>query len=338
MLTNSQCDQIKRIYDERLRRAMDLKEERATEIAESIPEIAEINREIIGNSTRALTLSLLNSDNDALDNLKATNNKLIERKRNLLVTHGYPSDYLEDIYECPECQDTGMIKDQDGFALVRCSCYSKTVIDTFYITDTRRELLENHEKFDKFIPDYYSKDKIDEELGKTHYDIMQESVTIALDFCDGFLYNYTNLLIHGNTGTGKTFLANAIASRLLDKNISVLYLPAYTFFDITRKSCSSDEEENRSAREELEFIYTADCLVIDDLGTESITKFTNSQLFILLEKRHLNKKPTIITTNLSKAKISHEYSERVYSRLVANFQFLKMPGDDNRTKQRLSNI
>lgn len=335
MLTNSQCDQINRIYDARRRNAMDLKEARTKELEEKLPAIDIINKRLIENSTKALTLSLLQGNDDALDNLKKSNDLLIRQKREMIVNAGYPANYLEDVYSCRECKDTGIIKDNDGVTITKCSCYNRTVIDNFYISETRRDLLYNKENFENFKPEYYSNVLMDEETEETHYELMKKSVSKALDFCDNFFTEYTNLLIRGNTGTGKTFLANSIARRLLDKNVSVLYLPAYTFFDITRKSCSQNEEENRAASEELEFIYTADCLVIDDLGTESITKFTNSQLFILLEKRHLNKKPTIITTNLSKTQISSMYSERVYSRLVANFLFLKMPGEDNRTKQAL---
>lgn len=337
MLTNSQFDEIKRIYDKRKRIAEDKKDERTKYVLEKIPAIEIINEQLISNSTKALTLSLLEGNSEALDNLKKNNDLLIRQKKEMMIAAGLPANYLEDVYQCPECKDTGIIKDRDGITITRCRCYAKTVIDTFYISEQRKELLANQENFDNFVPDYYSTTEIDEETGDTHYNLMMKSVTKALDFCDNFNISYSNLLIRGNTGTGKTFLSNCIARKLLDKNVSVLYMPAYTFFDITRKSCSSNEEENRAASDELDFIYTSECLVIDDLGTESITKFTNSQLFILLEKRHMNKKPTIITTNLSKMQIASMYSERVYSRLIANFEFLKMPGSDNRTRNAIGN-
>lgn len=337
MITNTQYDEIKRIYDRRRRIAEDKKEERMKYVSEKIPAIDDINEQLRSNSTKALTLSLMEGNNDALDNLKKSNNILIRQKQEMMRAAGLPADFLENVYSCPECKDTGIIKDEDGFTITRCRCYAKTVIDTFYISEQRKDLLANRENFDNFHPEYYSADEIDEETGDTHYNLMMKSVTKALDFCDSFNITYTNLLIRGNTGTGKTFLANCIARKLLDKNVSVLYMPAYSFFDISRKSCSANEEENRAATDELDFIRSAECLVIDDLGTESITKFTNSQLFILLEERHLNKKPTIITTNLSKAQISSMYSERVYSRLIANFNFLKMPGHDNRTRNVIGN-
>ena len=79
MITNTQYDEIKRIYDRRRRIAEDKKEERMKYVSEKIPAIDDINEQLRSNSTKALTLSLMEGNNDALDNLKKSNEGYIEK-------------------------------------------------------------------------------------------------------------------------------------------------------------------------------------------------------------------------------------------------------------------
>ena len=48
---------------------------------------------------------------------------LSEKKTELLTSHGYPADYLEMYYHCPDCQDTGYIGQE------KCHCFRQAVID-----------------------------------------------------------------------------------------------------------------------------------------------------------------------------------------------------------------
>lgn len=333
MISNSQLDEISRIYESRRILAEEKKAERTEEVIKAIPAIKEINETLIENSFKALRMSFFDGNNSALDNLRSSNKILIKTKQSLLKDAGYPADYLDNVYQCPECRDTGFIKDRDGIIISRCRCYSKTVVERFYMTKERKELL-NRENFQTFNTDLYANDKIDEESGISEYDTMTDSVNRALDFIEGFKNSYSNLLISGKTGTGKTFLSNCITKKLIDIGISVLYLPANDFFEYCKKSQFSQGEESKNAGDELDFITNAECLVIDDLGSEMSNSFTNNQLFVLLEKRDLKKLHTVITTNLNRTQIQKRYSDRIYSRLFAGYAYLRMPGSDNRIKQK----
>ncbi len=333
MISNSQLDEISRIYESRRILAEEKKTARTEEVVKAIPAIKEINDTLIENSFKALRMSFIDGNDSALDNLRSSNRVLIKTKQSLLAGAGYPVDYLDDVYLCPECRDTGFIKDRDGVIISRCRCYTKTVIERFYMTKERKELL-NRENFHTFNTDLYDTCSIDEESGISDYDTMTDSVNRALDFVDEFKNSYSNLLISGKTGTGKTFLANCIAKKLIDMGVSVLYLPANDFFEYCKKSQFSQGEESKNAGDELNFITNAECLVIDDLGSEMSNSFTNNQLFVLLEKRDLKKLHTVITTNLNRPQIQKRYSDRIYSRLFAGYSYLRMPGSDNRLKQK----
>ncbi len=87
------------------------------------------------------------------------------------------------------------------------------------------------------------------------------------------------------------------------------------------------EEESK---EILHTIFDVDLLIIDDLGTESITSITISDLFNIINTRSLNQTSTIISTNLSPKDWRERYSERIVSRVFGNYEPLKFTGTDIR--------
>ena len=84
-----------------------------------------------------------------------------------------------------------------------------------------------------------------------------------------------------------------------------------------------------------EYILSCDLLIIDDLGTEYINSFISSQFFTCINERLLQKKSTIISTNLSLDSIADLYTERAFSRITSNYTLLKIIGDDIRIKLKL---
>ena len=82
-----------------------------------------------------------------------------------------------------------------------------------------------------------------------------------------------------------------------------------------------------------EQIHQCDLLIIDDLGTERNTDFVVSQLFVCLNDRILNRKSTIISTNLTLKNFSDTYSERTFSRIASNYQMISLIGKDIRIQK-----
>ena len=99
-----------------------------------------------------------------------------------------------------------------------------------------------------------------------------------------------------------------------------------------------DRKDRQSLQEFYDDLYSCDLLIIDDLGTEYTNDFVSSQLFSCLNERHLGKKSTIISTNLSLAEIRDRYSERIFSRISSSFELCKLTGQDIRIyKKRMQN-
>jgi DNA replication protein DnaC len=155
----------------------------------------------------------------------------------------------------------------------------------------------------------------------------------AQNFVQHFGENGGNLLLYGDTGTGKTFLSNCIAKDLLDRGFSVIYFTAFQLFDIFEKEVFHKDSD---AIEMHQQIFSCDLLIIDDLGTEFANSFTTSQLFLCLNERLLHNKSTVISTNLSMKQIRDLYSERTSSRIISSYTPIKFFGNDIRIEKKLT--
>ena len=325
-LSNSQYDAILRTYEQKQRNNRDLLDKRRQTVYNQIPELENLH-----NSLSLLGVKqarkLLNGDEHALQELKEERKKLTDRKTMLLTSAGYPADYLEPIYDCADCRDTGYIGNQ------KCHCFQKAIIDLLYTQSNLKNVLAK-ENFGTFSFAYYSENHVDSVTGRSSLETMQNAHRTALEFVDTFSDEFRNLFLYGDTGVGKTFLSNCIAKELIDRAFSVIYFTAYDFFDTLAKS---KFEKDDTAEMMSEHIFDCDLLIIDDLGTELPNSFTVSQLFLCLNERLLRRKSTVISTNLSLESIVDIYSERTFSRITSNYTMLKLTGDDIRIKMKLMN-
>ena len=325
-LNNSQYDMILRSYEQKQVHSRDMLDKRRKTVYNNVPELKEIH-----DSISLLSVSqarkLLNGDEKALADLKQQIRILIQRKTELLESAGYPADYLEPVYECPDCQDTGYIGNK------KCHCLQKAIIDLLYTQSNIKNILQR-ENFDTFSFAYHSDNHVDPVTGRSALANIRNAHYVAHDFVDTFGKDFRNLFLYGDTGVGKTFLTNCIAKELMDKAFSVIYLTAFEFFDTLAKSRFEKDEDAEMMNEH---IFDCDLLIIDDLGTELTNSFTVSQLFLCINERILRRKSTIISTNLSLESLVDIYSERTFSRITSNYTMLKITGDDIRIKKKLMN-
>ena len=77
-----------------------------------------------------------------------------------------------------------------------------------------------------------------------------------------------------------------------------------------------------------------DLLILDDLGTEMTTSFVQSALYQIINGRLMEKRSTIISTNLAPEEIGSRYGRSVLSRLEGEYQLLPFVGTDIRRLKR----
>lgn len=327
-LTNSQYESIMRRYSERQSENNAIQTMRRNEIQSKIPQISEIDRKI-GDLSMEYALFALDNTSASVTSIRDLNNiikQLSSQKRDLLCQHGYPANYLDAVYQCPDCQDTGFI---DGD---KCHCFKKAVTDLFYSRSNAKNIRKD-ETFATFSLEKYSRTVTDDKLGKSSYEHMKDVLGITKDYVKNFgrADSVKNLLFYGDTGLGKTFLSNCIANELIGSCYSVIYLTAIEFFNTLSKAEFNKDSDGDDALQE---ITDCDLLIIDDLGTELSNNFTNSRLFYCINDRILKDKATIISTNFSLEKLYDQYSDRIFSRIAYSYKKIKFFGNNIRLLSR----
>ena len=80
----------------------------------------------------------------------------------------------------------------------------------------------------------------------------------------------------------------------------------------------------------MERVLDCDLLILDDLGTEMTTPFVQSALYSIVNGRILNRRSSILSTNLKLEELSRRYSPQIASRLEGEYQILPFFGEDIR--------
>lgn len=324
-LKNFQFNKILREYDYKQLKNKHELDNRTEEVYAAIPEMKEIDQLVVTSSVQCAKL-LLHGNEKSLAKLKELTDNATRRRAELLVQHGFPGNYLSPIYQCPDCKDTGYIGKE------KCHCFKQAIVDIVYSQSNMRTAI-SRENFEQFSYEFYSNDYNEPTTKMTPRQNIERVVETCRNYIDNFDNTYNNLLLYGNTGVGKTFLANCIAKELLDSAHTVIYLTAFQFFDILEKHKFEKGEESYEFQNQFEYILDCDLLIIDDLGTELNNTFVTSQLYLCINERFLRQKSTIISTNLSLDNINKNYSERVFSRIASNYTLLKIVGEDIRLKK-----
>ena len=273
--------------------------------------------------------SLLNrfkkpGENAQLPNAMAVMNQRIAE---ILQENGLPANALEPVYTCAACKDEGYVYDPSR---QMCACMRREL--------NQRMLGElglggEGNTFESFDEGLFSEEVAEgDRLSQRQRALMARNT--CLDYAESFPDTATpNLLLSGKSGLGKTFLLQAIAHRLVERDVMPVYTSAYHLLEVARKAYF----ENSS--EKLAEMMNARVLLIDDLGTEPMLQnVTIEQLFNLINERQLNRRHTVISTNLTMAELKERYTERIASRLMdeSSWRRLVFTGSDVRKKLKRS--
>lgn len=106
---------------------------------------------------------------------------------------------------------------------------------------------------------------------------------------------FNPLFIHGNSGVGKTHLANAIGLRIKEQypEKRVLYVSAHLF-----QIQYTDSVRNNNTNDFINFYQTIDVLIIDDIQEFAGVVKTQNTFFHIFNHLHQNGKQLILTSDL----------------------------------------
>lgn len=308
------------IINKRRTDAINLNQYRIDEINEKLPEIAEINRQLF-NTSRDIFKVIAGKKNaeQKIEELKKSNLEAQLLIKMLLKNSGYPEDYLDIQYHCPDCNDTGYCN--KGYSNGEfCHCF-REVFAKISSDEMNRNSQIKLSSFDTFSLDYYS----GEDLA-----IMKRIFDMSKSYADKFGENSGNILMLGNTGLGKTHLSLSIANEVLSKGYSVIY---DSIINILHK-IENEHFGRDKTNDTLSLINETELLILDDLGTEYSSSFYVSTIYNIINTRLNASKSTIISTNLSLAEIGDRYDERIVSRITTMYNCMTFAGNDVRYQKK----
>lgn len=140
------------------------------------------------------------------------------------------------------------------------------------------------------------------------------NMKLAKNYVDSFpemLHKSAGLLLWGDVGTGKTYMAACIANALLEQEYTV----KMTNFATIINDLFASEDKN----EYIDCLMRCSLLIIDDLGAERNTEYAVENVFNVIDRRYRTGKPLIITTNLELDTLLDEKAidkKRIYDRVL----------------------
>ena len=288
------------------------------EINKKVPMVAEITDEI-NHLGASYTLAVLGKNKVEADKLRREMDKLDDERTRLLKENGFSKKDLEMEYFCPVCKDTGFINGRT------CQCMKEE------ITRQRQKFLTllspaPQADFESFNLDMYPKTAV--EISNGTMIVPYTQMKRIYEYCQAYAHNFStdnkSLLMLGSAGLGKTHLACAIANQVMKDGYTVMYSSSQSLFSKIEQARFTDEDV-------ISDILNCDLFILDDLGAESMTNYSLSVLYNIVNTRMISKKPCIYTSNLTtQAALQKRYGEKISSRLLGTCDTFFFVGNDIR--------
>jgi len=200
-----------------------------------------------------------------------------------------------ELVKCAQCKDTGWVA--SGDLVVRCPCVRERILRSALPARYQNSSLEDFpEEFSRHVRNWSG-----------------QSPT-------------PSLLLTGPTGTGKTHMAAAIVRLRLEAGRPVLFKRASDFYSAV---CKSFNQANVSKEDVMREYGECPMLVLDDLGSGSLSDHERRCTLELLDMRSDDLRPTVVTTNWTIEQIGERMDERIASRL-SEFMVIALVGGDRR--------
>ncbi len=316
-----------RFQQDREKRRTD-QEKLAQEIYRRLPRMERIDRELRETAAQIVLAAFESEDSAALSDLERRNLELQRERAELLVGGGYAYDCLDDTPACAQCRDSGYLSDGSP-----CMCLRQ-----YYAREQNKRLSKlldlGNQSFSTFSLDWYDS-QIWPEYGCSPLDNMK----LIREICESYVHTFSprsrNLLFTGAPGLGKTFLSACIAREVSEKGFSVVYDTAgHIFQQFENGKFGRENPFEEDPDREINRYLNCDLLIMDDVGMEMNTSFIKAAFYRIINERLLNRKKTVLSTNLRVEKLGDQYGEAVLSRIRGEYQILHFFGQDIRILKR----
>jgi len=290
---------------------------RKARLCRDLPGLAAIYDGLVSCAGR-IAKAVIDGNDAEIERARTEAHALNRRKIALLQDAGHTREVLSNAPICEKCNDSGFI------GVMPCVCF-----DEEYRRQQARELTAMMKgglhDFDDFELNFYS-DEENEAFGISPRENMRNNLYILKEYAAVFAPGQRSLVLIGDTGLGKTFLSGCMAKEVSARGYSVAYESAYVIFSLLEdQKFGRGGDEDRTKR-----YFECDLLILDDLGCELAGAFSTAALYNLVNSRLLNRRSTIINTNLTLAELKTRYSAQIYSRIAGDYDLIFLFGQDIR--------
>lgn len=322
---------IQLIYERRRDEARRDLEERKKVIYRNYPHIEEADREIANEHIQIGRSKIMGIDTCAMEEEL----EQLRNKRKLYLEYAKLGE--EDFrirYFCNHCSDTGYLLDRQG-RYIPCNCLKELISKDIQKVSNMGSRIER-ENFESFEENIFDDEQSIELNGKS---VTQRKVIRGIRknmevFSANLGKGEKSVVLWGDTGLGKSYMSSCVAKRAMDDCKTVIYFTVKELIDcLETYTFRREDYEKRYKPSTRDLIFEADLLIIDDIGTEMVNQFVETELFHIINSRVEKEKQMLISTNKSPLELRDLYKERIYSRLLKHFNFYRFVGTDLRRKK-----
>lgn len=241
----------------------------------------------------------------------------------------------DGLYHCDTCGEAREYIIPNGFLegrKVRCIC--KCLVNAKSKAEMNAQREENERRRRRCFGSGW------EQMSQWTFDNDDQRNPTVTKACKSYADNFDNyyndgagLLMYGDVGTGKSFMAGCIANAILDKGKQVLMSNFSTLINRLQGGY-----EDRQAF--IDSLNTYSLIVIDDLGIERNTEYMQEQVFNIIDTHIRANKPIIVTTNLSMNEIfgaEDKGRKRIYQRILEHTFPIEVEGQSRRMEKFADN-
>ena len=297
-------------YD-RIRRQNEIElERRRHQVYAQLPALKNLHQQIRSLQIEKIKHAL----NGGFDTTELT--ALMNEATAMLTGAGFDAHWLDPIYTCSICCDTGLRDDA-----TRCECFKKRVLEDKL---SAAHLTDSNISFEQFDLNVFN--ETSNKNGQLQRKQMEHYKKLAEAYAANFPDCKSLLIFTGGIGLGKTYMVKCIMRRVIERGYTAAFYTAYRLFSLFHRDRLGENVD-------LTPVFDVPLLIIDDIGTEPMTRnVTIEYFFDLINERNSCGLHTIIATNYSDTELKERYGEPIHSRLFdkRNSSHIVFKGDDVR--------